>query len=71
MVIGTTSEVGFLESLGICDAFAVTYHVPTLKTDDAKKVIIVFLNMFASLFIYLFFSGVYRFPVLSVIEMMI
>ncbi|XP_021902227.1 vesicle-fusing ATPase [Carica papaya] len=46
MVIGTTSEVGFLESLGICDAFAVTYHVPTLKTDDAKKVLEQ-LNVFA------------------------
>lgn len=38
LVIGTTSEVGFLESLGICDAFSVTYHVPTLETADAKKV---------------------------------
>jgi vesicle-fusing ATPase len=31
-VIGTTSEVG------ICDAFSVTYHVPTLVTHDTKKV---------------------------------
>ncbi|RRT50219.1 hypothetical protein B296_00051892 [Ensete ventricosum] len=38
LVIGTTSEVGFLESLGICDAFSVTYHVPRLNRDDAKKV---------------------------------
>jgi vesicle-fusing ATPase len=38
-VIGTTSEVGFLDSIGICDAFSVTYYVPTfLKTDDTKKV---------------------------------
>ncbi|KAG2674447.1 hypothetical protein I3843_13G120800 [Carya illinoinensis] len=39
LVIGTTSEVGFLDSVGICDAFSVTYHVPILKTDDAKKVL--------------------------------
>ncbi|OAY82158.1 Vesicle-fusing ATPase [Ananas comosus] len=39
MVIGTTSEVGFLESLGICDAFSVTYHVPKLHKEDAKKVL--------------------------------
>ena len=38
MVIGTTSEVSFLDSVGICDAFAVTYHVPKLNTNDAKKV---------------------------------
>ncbi|RWR86428.1 vesicle-fusing ATPase-like protein isoform X1 [Cinnamomum micranthum f. kanehirae] len=37
LVIGTTSEVGFLESLGICDAFSVTYHVPTLETADVRK----------------------------------
>ncbi|KAI3809935.1 hypothetical protein L1987_19539 [Smallanthus sonchifolius] len=37
LVIGTTSEVSFLESVGVCDAFSVTYHVPTLKTEDAKK----------------------------------
>ncbi|TYK30894.1 vesicle-fusing ATPase [Cucumis melo var. makuwa] len=46
LVIGTTSEVGFLDSVGICDAFSVTYHVPTLKTDDAKKVMQQ-LNVFA------------------------
>jgi hypothetical protein len=37
-VIGTTSEVGFLESIGMCDAFSATYHVPKLKKEDAKKV---------------------------------
>ncbi|KAH9670888.1 Vesicle-fusing ATPase [Citrus sinensis] len=46
LVIGTTSEVSFLDSVGICDAFSVTYHVPTLKTDDAKKVLKQ-LNVFA------------------------
>ncbi|KAL6538340.1 hypothetical protein OROGR_012328 [Orobanche gracilis] len=39
LVIGTTSEANFLESVGIRDAFSVTYHVPTLKTEDAKKVL--------------------------------
>ncbi|KAH6764278.1 AAA-type ATPase family protein [Perilla frutescens var. frutescens] len=39
LVIGTTSEVNFLESVGIRDSFSVTYHVPTLKTEDAKKVL--------------------------------
>ncbi|KAM7460495.1 hypothetical protein LguiA_035508 [Lonicera macranthoides] len=39
LVIGTTSEVTFLDSVGICDAFSVTYRVPTLKTEDAKKVL--------------------------------
>ncbi|KAJ9136164.1 hypothetical protein P3X46_033268 [Hevea brasiliensis] len=46
MVIGTTSEVSFLDSIGICDAFSVTYHVPTLKAEDAKKVLRQ-LNVFA------------------------
>ncbi|KAJ4721486.1 vesicle-fusing ATPase-like [Melia azedarach] len=46
LVIGTTSEVSFLDSVGICDAFSVAYHVPTLKTDDAKKVLKQ-LNVFA------------------------
>lgn len=46
MVIGTTSEVDFLESLRICDAFSVTYHVPTLDKADAKKVL-QRLNVFA------------------------
>ncbi|XP_059661513.1 vesicle-fusing ATPase-like [Cornus florida] len=39
LVIGTTSEVDFLDSIGICNSFSVTYHVPTLKTEDAKKVL--------------------------------
>ncbi|KAI3889968.1 hypothetical protein MKW92_037270 [Papaver armeniacum] len=39
LVIGTTSEVDFLESLGICGAFAVTYHVPILRSEDAKQVL--------------------------------
>ncbi|KAM7262859.1 hypothetical protein ACFE04_000542 [Oxalis oulophora] len=39
LVIGTTSEVGFLDSVSICDAFSVTYHVPLLKAKDAKKVL--------------------------------
>ncbi|PKA65358.1 Vesicle-fusing ATPase [Apostasia shenzhenica] len=46
LVIGTTSEVGFLESLGICDAFSVTYRVPTLTREDATKVL-EGLNVFA------------------------
>ncbi|XWS18393.1 hypothetical protein CRYUN_Cryun32bG0039700 [Craigia yunnanensis] len=46
LVIGTTSEVGFLDSVGICDAFSVTYHLPKLKTDNAKKVLEQ-LNVFA------------------------
>ncbi|GMN50792.1 hypothetical protein TIFTF001_019957 [Ficus carica] len=46
MVIGTTSEVSFLDSIGLCDAFGVTYHVPTLKANDAKKVLQQ-LNVFA------------------------
>ncbi|KMS97999.1 hypothetical protein BVRB_4g096810 [Beta vulgaris subsp. vulgaris] len=39
LVLGTTSEVGFLDSIGIRDTFSVTYNVPTLKTDDARKVL--------------------------------
>lgn len=39
LVIGTTSEVNFLDSIGIRDAFSVSYHVPTLNTEDAKKVL--------------------------------
>ncbi|KAJ8761634.1 hypothetical protein K2173_004410 [Erythroxylum novogranatense] len=46
LVIGTTSEVGFLDSIGFCDTFSVTYRVPTLKTEDAKKVLQQ-LNVFA------------------------
>lgn len=38
LVIGTTSELAFLESLGVCDAFSVVYNVPVLKAEDAKKV---------------------------------
>ncbi|KAK1261112.1 Vesicle-fusing ATPase [Acorus gramineus] len=39
LVIGTTSAVEVLDSLGIRDAFAVTYRVPRLNTQDAKKVL--------------------------------
>ncbi|KAF9683574.1 hypothetical protein SADUNF_Sadunf04G0027900 [Salix dunnii] len=46
LVLGTTSEVSFLDSVGICDAFSVTYHLPTLKAEDAKKVLEQ-LNVFA------------------------
>ncbi|KAL9681107.1 hypothetical protein QQ045_012888 [Rhodiola kirilowii] len=46
LVIGTTSETLFLESVGIRDAFSVSHHVPTLKTEDAKKVLEQ-LNVFA------------------------
>ncbi|XP_065877660.1 vesicle-fusing ATPase [Euphorbia lathyris] len=46
LVIGTTSEVGFLDSIGLCEAFSVTYNVPKLKTEDAKKVLRQ-LNVFA------------------------
>lgn len=46
MVIGTTSEVDFLESLGFVDTFSVTYNVPTLNKEDAKKVLEQ-LNVFA------------------------
>ncbi|RYR18597.1 hypothetical protein Ahy_B03g063224 isoform C [Arachis hypogaea] len=46
MVIGTTSELTFLDSIGFCDTFSVTYHVPTLNTNDAKKVLEQ-LNVFA------------------------
>ncbi|XP_042508745.1 vesicle-fusing ATPase-like [Macadamia integrifolia] len=46
LLIGTTSEVDFLDSVGFCDAFSITYNVPTLKTGDAKKVLEE-LNVFA------------------------
>ncbi|WCJ27038.1 Vesicle-fusing ATPase [Euphorbia peplus] len=46
LVMGTTSEVGFLDSVGLCEAFSVTYNVPKLKTEDAKKVLKE-LNVFA------------------------
>ncbi|XP_071907411.1 vesicle-fusing ATPase [Coffea arabica] len=39
LVIGTTSEVNFLKMIGIRDAFSVTYHIPTLGTEDARKVL--------------------------------
>ncbi|KAF8029964.1 hypothetical protein BT93_E2397 [Corymbia citriodora subsp. variegata] len=39
LVIGTTSQVSFLDSVDVCDAFSVTYQVPKLKTEDAKKVL--------------------------------
>ncbi|GAB2229919.1 hypothetical protein Droror1_Dr00014175 [Drosera rotundifolia] len=39
LVMGTTSEVSFLDSVGLRDAFSVTYHVPTLRFEDAKKVL--------------------------------
>lgn len=39
LVIGTTSEMPFLDSIGLCDAFSVSYNVPTLKTEDARKVL--------------------------------
>ncbi|GAU38493.1 hypothetical protein TSUD_64720 [Trifolium subterraneum] len=46
MVIGTTSEVDFLDSIGFCDTFSITYHLPTLNRNDAKKVLEQ-LNVFA------------------------
>lgn len=48
MVIGTTSEVSFLDSIGLCSAFGVTYPVPTLRTNDAKKVIDIIIFCFLS-----------------------
>ena len=39
LVFGTTSELGFLHSIGFCDTFSITYNVPTLNTDAAKKVL--------------------------------
>ncbi|GAB2277951.1 hypothetical protein Dimus_012650 [Dionaea muscipula] len=39
LVMGTTSEVDFLDSVGIRDAFSVTYHIPTLRSEDAKRVL--------------------------------
>nr|XP_011462459.1 PREDICTED: vesicle-fusing ATPase-like [Fragaria vesca subsp. vesca] len=46
LVFGTTSEIRFLDSIGFCDTFSVTYNVPTLKTAAAKKVLEQ-LNVFA------------------------
>ena len=53
MVIGTTSELDFLESIGFCDTFSVTYHIPTLNTKYAKKV-----NIFILYIVVLFASWV-------------
>ncbi|XP_004288950.1 PREDICTED: vesicle-fusing ATPase-like [Fragaria vesca subsp. vesca] len=39
LVIGTTSEFEFLESVGFCNTFSHTYNVPTLTSEDAKKVL--------------------------------
>ncbi|ESQ38107.1 hypothetical protein EUTSA_v10028462mg [Eutrema salsugineum] len=39
LVFGTTSQLTFLDSVGICESFSVTYSVPTLRTEDAKKVL--------------------------------
>ncbi|XP_074568067.1 vesicle-fusing ATPase [Curcuma longa] len=39
LVIGTTSVMGFLESVVISDAFSVSYHVPELNKEDVKKVL--------------------------------
>ncbi|XP_061356071.1 vesicle-fusing ATPase [Gastrolobium bilobum] len=46
MIIGTTSELGFLDSIRFCDTFSGSYHVPNLNTNDAKKVLEQ-LNVFA------------------------
>lgn len=54
LVIGTTSELGFLDSIGFCDTFSVTYNVPTLKTLDAKKVIINLLPFWLIFWLYIF-----------------
>lgn len=39
LVIGTTSKVHFMHSVGVCSAFSFTYHVPALKTDEVKEVL--------------------------------
>lgn len=39
LVIGTTSEAHVLDSLGIRKAFGITFHVPTLRRADTKKVL--------------------------------
>ncbi|EFH46127.1 predicted protein [Arabidopsis lyrata subsp. lyrata] len=39
LVLGTTSELRFLKAVGLHKAFSVTYSVPLLRTDDAKKVL--------------------------------
>ena len=40
LVIETTSEAHVLESLGFRKAFGITFHVPTLRRPDTKKVFI-------------------------------
>ncbi|KAL6220996.1 hypothetical protein ACLB2K_008749 [Fragaria x ananassa] len=39
LVIGTTSEFEFLESVRFCNTFSHTYNVPTLNSEDAKNVL--------------------------------
>ncbi|KAG7541976.1 Aspartate decarboxylase-like domain superfamily [Arabidopsis thaliana x Arabidopsis arenosa] len=39
LVLGTTSEVTFLKSVGLCKAFAAMYPVPLLSSEDANKVL--------------------------------
>ncbi|CAE6182417.1 unnamed protein product [Arabidopsis arenosa] len=39
LVLGTTSELTFLNAVGLRKAFSVTYSVPLLRTEDAKKVL--------------------------------
>ncbi|XP_039168875.1 vesicle-fusing ATPase-like isoform X2 [Eucalyptus grandis] len=39
LVIGTTSKVSFMRSVGVCSSFSFTYHVPVLKTDEVKEVL--------------------------------
>lgn len=46
LVIGTTSEFEFLDSMRFCKTFSHTYNVPTLTREDAKKVLEQ-LNIFA------------------------
>lgn len=53
LVIGTTSELNFLDSVGLQDAFSVTYNVPTLKTEDAKKVCYIYLVRFFFHFVWI------------------
>lgn len=38
LVIGTTSETTFLDSIGMSGVFSVTYEVPKLTKEDAAKV---------------------------------
>ncbi|CAH2045375.1 unnamed protein product [Thlaspi arvense] len=39
LVLGTTSNVTFLKAVGLRNAFSVTYSVPLLRTEEAKKVL--------------------------------